>query len=103
MRKKMDLYSGLEKEGQFFFTFLAEWERVVPPGTIITTLTLEKGRVSRLSGQTPSFSLFYEALLASPFFKDLQVMEGITTNPEGLEVFHLSVPAGVGRGDERTR
>lgn len=103
LRKKMDLYSGLEKEGQFFFTFLAEWERVVPPGTIITTLTLEKGRVSRLSGQTPSFSLFYEALLASPFFKDLQVMEGITTNPEGLEVFHLSVPAGVGRGDERTR
>ena len=103
LREKFSRYSALEKERQFFFTFLAEWERVVPPGTIITSLTLEGNRVSRLSGQTPSFSLFYEALLASPFFKDLQVMEGITTNPEGLEVFHLAVPAGVGRGDERAK
>lgn len=100
LQEKIGLYSTLEKERRFFFTFLTEWERAVPHGTIVTTLTLEKNRVSRLSGQTPSFSLFYEALLASPFFKNLQVMEGITTNPEGLEVFHLSGPAGVGRGDE---
>lgn len=103
LREKIGRYSALEKERQFFFTFLSEWERVVPPGTVITTITLEGNRISRLSGQTPSFSLFYEALLASPFFRDLQVTEGITTNPEGLEVFHLSVPAGAGRGDERAR
>jgi hypothetical protein len=101
LREKIDRYSALEKERQFFFIFLAEWERVVTPGTIITSLTLEGDRISRLSGQTPSFSLFYEALLASPFFRDLQVTEGITTNQEGLEVFHLAVPAGTGRGEER--
>lgn len=101
LREKIDCYFTLEKERQFFFIFLAEWERVVPPGTIITSLTLEGDRISRLSGQTPSFSVFYEAILASPFFADLRVTEGITTNPEGLEVFHLAVPAGTGRGEER--
>lgn len=101
LRDKIHLYSALEKERQFFFAFLSEWERVAPHGTIITHLTLENNKVGRLSGQTPSFSLFYEALLASPFFKDLQVMEGITTNSEGLEVFHLSGPVGIGKGDEQ--
>ena len=41
LREKIDRYSALEKERQFFFIFLAEWERVVPPGPIITSLTLE--------------------------------------------------------------
>jgi len=94
LEEKLAYYSGLQKKQLVILDFLAEWERVVPMHTIITALVLDGKQVSRLSGYTPSFTVLYQAILNSPYLKNLEVKEGITVNQEGMEVFHLSGPLG---------
>lgn len=90
LEEKLTYYSALQKNQLVILDFLAEWERVAPPNTKITALVLDGQQVTRLSGTTPSFTVLYQAILDSPYLKNLQVREGITLDQEGLEVFHLS-------------
>lgn len=92
LQEKLAYYSGLQRNQLVILDFLAEWERVAPPETIITNLVLEGNRVNRLSGHTPSFTVLYQAIHNSPYFKNLQVSEGITVYQEGMEFFTLSGP-----------
>lgn len=90
MEEKLIYYSDLRKSQLIIPNFFAEWERVIPPQTAITALSLDGKQVNRLSGYTPSFSLLYQKVLNSPYLKALQVREGITSSPDGMEVFQLS-------------
>jgi hypothetical protein len=69
--------------------FMLALQKRLPPGTLITDLTIEKGKVKNLAGTTPSVSLLLTELADDPRLKVLELKGNIMTTEDGREGFQL--------------
>jgi hypothetical protein len=72
--------------------FMLALQKQLPPGTMITDLTIEDGKVKNLAGTTPLVSLLLIRLAEHPRLRVLELKGNIMTTADGREGFQLEEP-----------
>jgi hypothetical protein len=88
----------------FYSFYLDHWNKVVPPGTVLSSWTMEDLRVLEISGRTPSMPKLLEKLSKDWIFCNLTISGPIYRNPKGWDEFRLSgrlSKGGGGRSENR--
>jgi hypothetical protein len=72
--------------------FMLALQKQLPPGTMITDLTIEDGKVKNLAGTTPLVSMLLIRLAEHPRLRVLELKGNIMTTADGREGFQLEEP-----------
>lgn len=70
--------------------YLDRWYKTVPPGTVLSSWTMDGMRVLEISGRTPSAPKLLEELGKDRVFAKLTISGPIYRNPKGWDEFRLS-------------
>jgi hypothetical protein len=91
LRKLTQLEQWSKGKGQEL-EFLLVLQKQLPPGTVITDIAIEDGKVKNIAGTTPLVSLLLTRLADDPRLKVLELKGNIMTTKTGQEGFQLEDP-----------